>query len=136
MNVRRRNRLITTVYAALACVPIAAVAWVLWQAEEGRRRGGAVARLAILAALVLVPVVWAEVRFRRLMREADAALRDAGIDPGEIPERPLPLVPRLRLAKDRDQLVAGALFLVLLTFVFVAYYAGWVGRLTGHAEGR
>ena len=125
MDVRRRNRLIVAFYTVLACVPLAVIFWVLWQVA-GRTPHRTAAGLAMLAAGVILPLVWSEVRFRRSLREADDALRQAGIDPDKIAEEPLPLFPRMRLAKDRDQLAAGVLFTALLVFVFVAYYAGWI----------
>jgi hypothetical protein len=91
------------------------------------------ARLAVVAAVVLIPLVWATIKHRRATRDMNEALREAGIDPDEVPAKPLPLVPQLRLAKDRDQLVAGVLFLVLLISVFVAYYAGWIARWMGES---
>jgi hypothetical protein len=131
MDVRRRNRLIRAFYGLLLCVPVVVIGWALWQTRNPRAPRVTAVRLVVVAAVFAVPLVWAELQFRKSMRQLDEALRETGVDPEQIPEKPLPLVPRLRLAKDRDQLIAGVLFLVLLIFVFVAHYAGWIARWTG-----
>ena len=61
----------------------------------------------------------------------EEVLRNAGMDPDAVPEEPLSFFPRLLLATDRGELVAGILFLVLLGLTFVAYYAGWIDRMMG-----
>jgi len=128
MDVRRRNRLIATFHNMLYGVPLVALGWILWQAE-GRRRPVLFAATLVIFAAAFVVSLWWKIRFGRMMREADDALRSVGIDPDQmVPETPLPIIPRLRLANDRDQLVAGVLFFLLLIFVFVAYYAGWINR--------
>ena len=134
MNVRRRNRLVAAFHTVLLCVPVAVIGWALWQTRLPGRPWQSAVGLGVLVVGWVGPVLWATVQGRRAEREMDRALRAAGVDPDAIPERPLPIVPRLRLAKDRDQLLAGILFAVLLVFVFVAYYAGWIGRWTGHPE--
>jgi hypothetical protein len=137
VDVRRRNRLIMVLHGALVCVPLAVIVWALWQTRDPQAPRATVFRLIVVGAVILVPLVWTEIRMRQSLRRMDDALREAGIDPNRIPEKPLPLIPRLRLAKDRDQLAAGFLFLVLLIVVFVAYYAGWIARWMGETpEGR
>ena len=134
MDVRRRNRLIVAFYTVVAIVPLVVIVWALWQTRiPGRPLRSAIGLAVLVVGWFALPL-WAQIRWMRADGQIDRALREAGVDPDAIPEKPLPLVPRMRLAKDRDQLLAGILFAVLLVFVFVAYYAGWIGRWTGHPE--
>src|SRR5687767_13672167 len=128
MDVRRRNRIIAAVHALLLSGALLLLVWVVLQAA-GRnwsmRSGPAAAVGAVVAAAFYL---WTWVGQRRDQRELDALARETGIDPANVPEDPLPIIPRLPLAKERGELAAGVLFLALLAFVFVAYYAGWIGR--------
>jgi hypothetical protein len=131
MHVRRRNQLVRTFHAVLYCIPIALIGWVIWQAEGRRHPMKTGILLAVCAACLAGLHLWLTISVRRVERELDRELREAGVDPDMIPDPPLPVIPRLRLAKDRDQLIAGILFLVLLVFTFVAYYAGWIEKMMG-----
>ncbi len=132
MDVRRRNRIVSAVHALVPSIMLFLLVWALLQAG-GRKwwmRSGPAAVAAAVVAAAFFLWFWAGGWWAS--RGIDSAMREAGIDPDVVPEQPLPLIPRLRLAKNTDELVAGILFLVLLVFVFVAYYAGWIGRWTGH----
>ena len=127
MKVRTRNRIIRTIHGVALAVPVVIIGWILWQMEEEPRRHFRMkVFIGVFVLLIVVPHLWFTIRMRKLNRDTDRALREAGIDPDSF-ERPMRLVPRLPLAKDRDQLIAGILFFVLLVGVFMAYYARWFG---------
>ena len=124
MDVRRRNRIITAIHTLLLSGALFLMVWVVLQA--GGRKGGigrgpaAVVAAVIAAALYL----WTWVGQRRDEQELDALARDSGIDPHQVSEEPLPIIPPL--PRSLNELSAGILFLVLMLAVFVAYYAGWI----------
>ena len=124
MDVRRRNRITTAIHAPLLSGARFLMLWALLQAG-GRQGGMGRGPAAVVAGVVAVALyLWTRVRQRRDERELDALAKDSGIDPHQVPQEPLPLIPPL--ARGLNELSAGILFLVLTIAVFVAYYAGWI----------
>ena len=126
MDARRRNRIIRALHLLAPAAALFLIVWALLQ--SGRKwylRGGPAAVVA--AAMAAVFYLWILSGIRRDDHEVDALAREAGMDPAELSEQLLPIIPRLPLAKDRGELVGGILWLVLIVLTFVAYYAGWIG---------
>ena len=123
MDVRRRNRITTAIHAPLLSGARFLMLWALLQAG-GRQGGMGRGPAAVVAGVVAVALyLWTRVRQRRDERELDALAKDSGIDPHQVPEEPLPIIP---LARSPNELSAGILFLFRMIAVFVAYYAGWI----------
>jgi hypothetical protein len=126
MNVRRRNQLVLALHTVLYCIPLVIFGWVMWQAEGPDHPVLTAAVLAGEAVFLTALLLWMAISNARSVHDLEGVLRQSGLDPA--PEEPMPVVPRLRVAANRNELIAGVLFFVLLALVFVAYYAGWIER--------
>ena len=102
MDVRRRNRVVVVTQAAVALVFLAVLLLLMWQVDR-RRTGRVVACLIVAVVMLAATASW--------------RLRD-------LPDTPIPILP---LARTREELIAGIVFLVLLVGVFASYWLGWIG---------
>ena len=130
MNVRLRNRIVIGVQTFLSLACLVLIGWAYWQADGGEHPIGMAVWLAGSAVFLAAFVLWIVISNRRSLRDVEDILRQSGVDPKQIPEEPIRLVPRFRDAANRNQLIAQLLFLVLLVIVFLAaYHAGGLDRL-------
>jgi Kef-type K+ transport system membrane component KefB len=112
MDVRRRNML---VLAARIAIGVVLAGWIVIMI-------GRVDLSAALATAALIALT-AMSQYLRHQRQARRSDKRAGevLDANAQAEKPIPLMP---LTRNRNELAAGIVFLVLLVVVFVLYYTG------------
>ena len=119
MNVRRRNDIVSVAAAFVSGGAMLAILWALWQVE--RRRGTWVFVLLGVGALVFAG--WAWWGARRGHRKLDGFMESVGINPGLVPEEPIPILPP---RGERSALVLAIMFLLTVAAAAFANYVGWL----------
>jgi hypothetical protein len=111
-----RNRVVVSVMMALLTAMAGAFVWIALGASEGLDGGGGAVLLVVLWAGVLVGMV----RDARKLRRVERLLEAEGVALPD--EAPIPI----KLARDRQPLVAGLIALLLIGLTFLAYHMGWL----------
>ena len=120
MRISRRNSILLACYAATGVILTGTIVALMFLAFPDRP-----ARPALLALGLAAFWVWfirSGIAQRRELRNIERELRQAGV---EVPDvDPIPV----RLAENRESLVVGVIFLVLIAATFLAYFGGRIGR--------
>jgi hypothetical protein len=111
-----RNRLLYGVQLLTAAAMSAVVIWVYFKASKDHA-GPILSTVVIVAFWIMF--MFRELRLNRSIKKVETLLLDAGIKPPD--ETPIPI----KLAEDRESLIAGIIALAIIIFVFCAYYGGW-----------
>ena len=115
-----RNRIVMSVMLLIFTAAVGMFVWIMIQVSEGLDRAAVGAGLLVL---LWVGVVGSTVRQAREIRRLERSLEAEGIVLPDEP--PIPI----KLAKDRQSLVASAIALALIGLTFVAYHKGWLAEL-------
>ena len=119
MNNARRNRILFWSYTAVCVVLSGALVAVMFFFSDNRPW-----RPALLAAGVAglwVWQIWSAARESRSLRKLERELEASGVSKPD--EEPIPL----RLAENRESLIASLVALALVAATFVASFRGWIG---------
>ena len=95
------------------------VIWAMWEAERRRNTW----LFVVMGAGALVFMGWTWWGARRDHRELDHYMEAVGLDPAQIPDEPIPVLPP---RGDRAGLVLGIVFLLVVAALAVANYLGWL----------
>jgi hypothetical protein len=112
-----RNRIVVSVAVALLTAAAGAFAWVAARVNNGFDRW---AVAAVLLVLLWVGFLVGMFRDARQLRRVERSLEAQGVPLPD--EEPIPI----KLARDRQSLVAGVIALLLIGFTFLAYHMGWL----------
>ena len=115
-----RNRLLFWLFIVVCMAISVAFAWVMGAMAQWRARSWP------FAACVVGFWIWFFAGIRRDRGHLDVIERELRAAGGTVPdEKPIPI----KLAQDRESLIASTIALVLIAAVFVAYYTGWLHRV-------